>query len=340
MNKRHKSRFCFSLLLIVIIFSFGSCSERSRKPFYEADISGIYLDSPKIKRYEKALFGMNPHILAEEIENHRDSFAIFLENTIDESSIQRLHDFITDPQIVDLYLGSREVWGEMEFLTKDLHKALTYFHYHFPYLALPEFYTYIGGVDYITPVKHFDDYIIIGIDSYLGSNYETYDRIGIPKYISRWMQPENLVVDIMLAMADTRLSKLDLPNETLLDHMIFHGKRQFFVDCMLPRTHDSLKISYTGAHLEWINRFESYAFMYKLDNNLLYSTDHRTINNFINKAPFTSRFSNESAPRTGVWLGWQIVREYMRRHPDVGLQELLAESDSRKILSGARYRPR
>ncbi len=340
MNKRHKSGFCFSLLVIILLFLFGACSDRGRKPFYEADISGIYIDSIEVKRYEEVLFGTDPDNLAEEIERHRDRFALFLENMSDESSVQRLFDFITDPPVIELYHDSRDIWGDMGHFKRDIHKALTYYHYHFAPNELPDFYTYISGIDYLLPVKYFDNIVVIGLDAYLGSDYEAYDRLGIPKYMSRWMQPDRLAVDVMLAMADARLSETELPYSTLLDHMIFHGKRLFFVDCMLPRMPDSLKIAYTGANIEWINNFESYAWMYKLDNDLLYSADHRTINGFTGKAPFTSRFSNESAPRTGVWLGWQIVREYMRRHPDVGLQELLAERDSRKILSGARYRPR
>jgi hypothetical protein len=41
----------------------------------------------------------------------------------------------------------------------------------------------------------------------------------------------------------------------------------------------------------------------------------------------------ESAPQLGVWLGWNIVRQYMERHPEVTLNGLLSEGDHQKILS-------
>lgn len=340
MNKRQKKSICFLAFFLFVSFVFVSCSERRRKAFYEADISGIQIDSLSIKRYEEVLFGINPVFLEKEIKNYRDTFAVFLQNIInDEVSIAKLYDFITDPFIIEIYTDSKALWEHTDSIEALLTDAFRYFHYHFPEYRIPGIYTYISGVDYVTPVRYFNDQLIIGIDNYLGPDYAKYDEYGIPRYLSRRMRPERLVVDVMGTIADTWLANYSPLPETLLDHMIYQGKRQFFLDCMLPRLPDSLKIGYTGDQMQWIRKFESYVWVYKLDNNLLYTTDQRTILGFINEAPFTSRFSNDSAPRTGVWLGWQIVREYMRRNPDLTLHDLINESDSRKILAGSRFRP-
>ncbi len=340
MNKRQKKRICYLVFPLVVFIMLVSCSGRSRKPFYEADISGIHLDGLNIYRYEQVLFGLNPNFLENEIRDYKDTFAIFLSNIIDdEVSIARLHEFITDPLIIELYNDSKDRWGHTDSLEALLLDAFRYYHYHFPDHPVPDIYTYVSGVDYVMPVKYFDNQLIIGVDNYLGAGYETYARVGVPRYISRRMRPDHLVTDVMGVMADAWLASVSKPPETLLDHMIYQGKRQFFLDCMLPRLPDSLKIGYSSAHHDWIMNNERHAWIYKLDNELIYSTDHRTIQGFINEAPFTSRFSNQSAPRTGVWLGWQIVREYMRRNPEITLNELFMEENSRKILTEARYRP-
>ena len=49
---------------------------------------------------------------------------------------------------------------------------------------------------------------------------------------------------------------------------------------------------------------------------------------------------NESAPKLGVWTGWQIVRLYMEKHPDVTLKDLMLDNDYQKILTDANYRPK
>jgi hypothetical protein len=340
MNKRQKKQICFTIALIVVIFFSNACTGDGRKPFWEADISGVHINEVHIHRYEKMLFGLNPFTLQDSLESHYEEYAFFLDGTLgDPSAMESLYDFVTDPDILSLYFDIHEKWEDPKALAEPLTYAFRFHRYHFPDIGFPQIYSYISGIDYMMPVIYTGDILAIGLDNYLGSDYELYNKLGIPRYQSRWMRPERLVVEVMLAFADARLSEYSTVPETLLDHMIYHGKRQYFLDCMLPSTQDSLKIAYTGANIQWMEYYKGYAWTYKLDNDLLYTTDHRAITQFTGEAPFTSAFGRESAPRTGVWLGWQIVREYMRRNPDLLLPDLLSEGDSRKILSGARYRP-
>lgn len=318
-----------------------SCTGGGRKPFFEADVSGIERPEIQILRYEQILFEANPFVLNDALTPYLNDYHVFLEHTIDdELAIQALFEFVTDPDIIALYMDSQYVWDDIDPLKKELESAFRFYRFHFPDHHIPIFHTYISGIDYMVPVKMIDDRMVIALDTYLGSDYEKYNLLGIPRYISRWMRPESVVVDVMRTLAGVHLAKVPGTPESLLDHMIHEGKKQFFLDCMLPRTQDTLKIAYTGHQMNWMEAYQGFAFTYKIDNDLLYSTDRRVIRQFINLAPFTTPFSNESAPRTGAWLGWQIVREYMRRNPDVGLQELFEETDHQKILAGARFRPR
>ena len=58
------------------------------------------------------------------------------------------------------------------------------------------------------------------------------------------------------------------------------------------------------------------------------------------EGPFTAAFSKESAPRIGYWIGWQIVRQYMKNNPEVTLQDLINETDSQLLLSKSKYKPK
>ncbi len=341
MNKRLKKRNCYVIALIVLILFGSACSRDGRKPSWEADVSGISIEKMEIQRFEEVLFNVNPSTLEGSLEPYFEKFSFFIEGSMGNSeAIESLYNFVTDPEIRELFIDTGKRWDDTDAITEPLAHTFRFHRYHFPDIELPEVYTYISGIDYMMPIIYTGDKLVIGLDNFLGSDYALYDRLGIPRYLSRWMRPERLNVEVMLAFADARLSEYAPMPETLLDHIIYHGKRQYFLDNMLPRTHDTLKIAYTATNLEWMRHFEGYAWTYKLDNDLLYTSDHRIINQFTGEAPFTSAFGRDSAPRTGVWLGWQIVREYMRRNPEVDLQKLLSEGDSRKILAGARYRPR
>ena len=341
MNKRLKKRNCYVIALIVLILFGSACSRDGRKPSWEADVSGISIEKMEIQRFEEVLFNVNPSTLEGSLEPYFEKFSFFIEGSMGNSeAIESLYNFVTDPEIRELFIDTGKRWDDTDAITEPLAHTFRFHRYHFPDIELPEVYTYISGIDYMMPIIYTGDKLVIGLDNFLGSDYALYDRLGIPRYLSRWMRPERLNVEVMLAFADARLSEYAPMPETLLDHILYHGKRQYFLDNMLPRTHDTLKIAYTATNLEWMRHFEGYAWTYKLDNDLLYTSDHRIINQFTGEAPFTSAFGRDSAPRTGVWLGWQIVREYMRRNPEVDLQKLLSEGDSRKILAGARYRPR
>lgn len=334
-------RVCFLGVFLIITLSFIACSPWERKPFYEADISKIPVDTVSISQYEEVLFNANPFVLYEELAPHIEEFYFFLgEGVHDPEGQQQLYDYVTDPFIIELYFDSREKFPELEWLRHSLTKAFRFYMYHFPDDTLPRVYSYISGIDYGMPIKYEDGHLVIALDNYLGADYPYYEKIGIPRYQSRWMRPETLPSDVIRILADKHLGRVSPAPETLLDHMVHEGKKQYFLDCMLPRTHDSLKIKYTGMQLAWMDQNEGRVWNYKLDNELLYSTDHGAVTKFIRDAPFTAPFGRQSAPRTGVRMGWQMVREYMRRNPDVSLQELINETDARKILAGARYRPR
>jgi len=64
-----------------------------------------------------------------------------------------------------------------------------------------------------------------------------------------------------------------------------------------------------------------------------------SIKRFIDDGPFTAPFTEDSPARTGAWLGWQIVRSYMKKHPDVKLPELLRNQDYQGILNQSGYQP-
>jgi hypothetical protein len=124
--------------------------------------------------------------------------------------------------------------------------------------------------------------------------------------------------------------------------MIYNGKIMYFMDKILPDAGDTLKISYTRDQLKWCTDFEPKIWAYFLEENLLYETDYPKIQKYLTEAPFTPGLGerNESAPKLAVWTGWQIVRAYMDKHPEVTLQQLMANKDAQKILNESKYRPK
>ena len=128
---------------------------------------------------------------------------------------------------------------------------------------------------------------------------------------------------------------------SLLDRMIFNGKILYFMDAVMPKLTDSLKIGYSAKQMEWCQRFEPQIWGYFLDSNLLYESDYMKIQKYLTEAPFTPGIGekNESSPKLAVFIGWQIVRKYVEEN-EVSLQDLMQDTDYQKILTKSKYKPK
>jgi uncharacterized protein YjaZ len=78
---------------------------------------------------------------------------------------------------------------------------------------------------------------------------------------------------------------------------------------------------------------------YLAEHKQLYSTDRMSIKRYIDDGPYTASFSEGSPARTGIWLGWQIVRSYMKQNPEVKLADLLNNNNFQSILNQSGYQP-
>ena len=114
------------------------------------------------------------------------------------------------------------------------------------------------------------------------------------------------------------------------------------MDAVMPEISDTLKIGYTKEQLNWCKEYESGIWAYFIENNLLYESDYLKIQKYLAEAPFTPGIGEKSnsAPKLGIWTGWQIVKKYMNKNPELSLQHLMLEENAQKILTESKYKPR
>jgi hypothetical protein len=333
------SGFAIAGLLVGLLVLMVSCNPGKS---YQVDVSDVEIDPIEIKRYEQVLFEIDPENLQEEIEPYVDDYYLFLGDEINtDMGQQQLYDYITDEFNREVYQDLIEQWGDLSSLEGELTDAFTYFSYHFPERNIPGIYSYLSAIDYEYPVFYQDGIAILALDMFLGKEYENYDRIGIPVFKRVKYIPDAVPVELMRTIAKDFIQQAGFPPESLLDYMIQEGKVLYFLDSMFPAYPDSLKIYYTKNHINWAVENEGPSWAYILENDMLYSSDRPMIQKFVGDSPFTAPFSASSAPRMGSFIGWMIIRNYMKRNPDITLAELIfAYKDSREILVESRYRPR
>jgi len=316
-----------------------------KKVHEDIDISDSNLKI-EIKRLDKDLFAIDfndaPNSISQLKENYGDFFILYnsrvlnLGNSNNPAYPEYLISFLTDYSINNIYEKTMLVFQDITPIESEINKAFRYYHYYFPDHKIPAIYTFIGGFNQSIVVA--DSILAIGLDKYLGSDCDFYNRLETPKYMQVNMHKAKIPTDALRSWALTEFVYND-SIDNLVNNMIYHGKIQYFLDAMFPETPDTLKFGFTNQQLEWCIKNENQMWNMLIDQKLLFSTDYMTINKFINPAPFTSGFPHESPGRAVVWLGHKIIQKYMTRHPKITLEQLMANNKYQKILSESRYEP-
>jgi len=328
-------------LAILALSLLQSCNLTDKKPGGSSKSdqnTAQFSGKTEILRYEKALFGIPDNNFAAGIEAIAGEYSIFLgENYNSPEALNQLRGFVKDGQNQQVYAECIKRFPDLDWLSMEFTKAFEILQKEISGVKIPQVYTYVSGFDFDYPIKYADTAMIIALDMYLGSDYDGYPKMGIPVYISERLTPANIMPDCLREMALPLVKSGKSP--VLLDAMIEEGKILHFCSTMLPETDDHLKIGYTKEQLEWCTDNENSLWSFLIENELLYSADAQSMSMFMTDGPFTASFSQQSPSRTGAWLGWQIVNDYMKNNK-VSLKELMSNTNSQEILEKSAYKPK
>lgn len=323
----------FTIIIAAILLLIAGCNGSSSKP------PKVAVELQPIKRYEQALFSIHPDSLGIGLKRIQDEFLVFLDADLDNSlNLLKVNDFITTPEFVMLNNDVQKVYPDLDFLQGELSDAFGYLKAAYPDFEVPVVFSYVSGLDVEQPVKISGNNLIIGLDLYLGSDNAVYAMAGFPKYKTHWMRKESLLADCMREYALNFMP--DQSPRNILDHIVSNGKQLYFVSQMIPGLHDSLLLRYTASQLDWAQRFQGNTWTYFIENQLLYSTETSMVRQIINDAPFSSAFGNDSPPRILWFVGYEMIKAYMKQNRSVSIPELMMMTDSQEILQASRYRPK
>lgn len=325
-----------SFIAFFIVCSCGSDSSQK----LNFDVSHINIPYFKIKRYEQDLFKIDTLFFLQELNAIQNQYSVFLGNEkIEEEYAQPLYKYITDPKLRQLNIEVQKKYSDISFLEKELKNAFQYYLYYFPDAQLPDVYTYISGLYYEYPIQISDQAMIIGLDLYLGANFQTYKDHGIPVYKSKRMTNEHITIDCMKELAQVFIDN-NIVHKNFLEEIIHNAKTLYFVDALLPTKADHFKIGFNEEQLNWCKSNEQNIWAFFIDQQILYSADYELTRKFTQDGPFTLAFSRNAPAKIGDWIGWQILRAYMNNNPEVMLNQLLQETNAQKILKESKYKPR
>src|ERR1700744_838593 len=337
-----KTRQIYLFFLIALIFA--SCQGNKKK----VDVSNIPV-TVNIQRFDWDFDKLRTKPMVEQSLALNQHYGIFyrdfINTIIPATDIRDTAYFATLRQIfnsefhghkqyIDLKHEVDSIYpGKMEKQSTELTDAFRRIKYFYPNAKLPaNVYAYFSGFQAQTMLG--DDYFAIGLDMFLGANSKFYPALSenLPHYLTRRFTPDNIAPRVAESIIRENLFPERDEDKTLLAKMIYNGKILYLMDQVLPDVPDSTKIGYSTKQIRWCESFKANIWAYFLEENLLYNSDYMKIQTYLNEAPFTPGLGekSESAPKLGIWTGWQIVRQYMDKHPGVTLQQLMANQDAQK----------
>lgn len=262
----------------------------------------------------------------------------------DEGEIARLQEWIRHPRTRWLYDTVQTIFPDVSFLEKDLETTFKYARYYFPETNPPKVYTTISDFGYFPFLYAEDslrDGIGISLELFLGEDfpYRTYTGLNnaFSDYLIRSYNRDHMVRRVLEVWIEDLAGPP--PGNRLIDYMIHNGKKLFIMESLMPNVSDTVIMDYSLEKMNWAKTHERDIWYHFTTGGWLYETAMTKIQKYIGPSPSSPGMPRESPGNTGSWLGWQIVRAYMKKHPEVSLKDLLKLDDAQKILDMSGYRP-
>ncbi|MBX2961130.1 MAG: gliding motility lipoprotein GldB [Cyclobacteriaceae bacterium] len=253
----------------------------------------------------------------------------------DSVFVAELYQRFTNNYMDSLRTDVKNVFDDERALKQQFEEAFSNMRYYYPDAPAPKIITLVTGLDNDMLVS--DSLIIVSLDYYLGPKARY--RPNMYEYLLRQYVKENIVPSTMLLFGMNRYTYTNLEDERAIADMMAFGKSYYFAKHMLPCVPDSVFIWYTAEEVKGARENQDMIWYRLIEDQVLYSTNHMVKQRFLSERPFTIEVGEQCPGRIAQWVGWEIVKSYMKTHPEITLQQLMEETDAELIFKESRYKP-
>ena len=339
-------------LFLLILFTLG-CGEKKR-----ADVNRpAPMEEPEdtlslqFIRFEQSIQGLSRPVLPEAVAALRKSHGQFFElwctrlagilptgegTPSDQEIAFNLNQYLSDKYITEVFKECDHQYKNLDWLKEELTPVFRRYKKAFPGKPVPKIMTYVSP--FSSNVMAMDSVAGIGLHFYLGADYKYYPSLELPMYMIRKLRKEYIVNDLLKGWLDSEYMN-DSAQTSCLTQMIYYGKVMYATEILSPKTDDSIITGYTAKQLEWAYDHEDKIWGFFIEQNLLYKTNPKVYIKYIHDGNTTGGFPKEAPAKLGPFIGWQIVRSYMKQHPGTNLRQLFEIRDAQKILAESGYKP-
>lgn len=314
------------------------------------DVSAVKVDL-QLQHFDKDFFAVDTNHLDQSLQQLHEKYPGFLRDFIfnilalppqpDSANAVQQQTLTFLRSYRPLKDSADKVFTNLAEVNQQVKRGLQFVKYYFPAYKIPnKLITFIGPINSYGNILTADA-LAVGLQLYMGKNYSLYKTDVVqelyPAYISRRFEKEYIPVNCIKTIVDDMFPD-NSAGRPLIEQMVQAGKRLYLLNRLMPEAADTLKTGYTKEQLDGCYKNESTIWSYFVQNDLVYVTDPSIVKDYMNDAPKTEAFGQESPGFIGQFVGWQIVKKWMAKNDKVTLQQLM-ETNAKTIFEQAKYKP-
>ena len=241
---------------------------------------------------------------------------------------------IKNDSIRKIIFNETQVEFKNDYLRKDISKLYYRLSDQFSNFNSPKIITINNGMDFQYKLIDIDSLVLLSLDCYL-DNDELYK--AIPDYISQKMNKNYLIRDL----AEKLISRyVNYPtNRQFLDKIIYYGK---VYNLMINNLDfgEANALYYNEKEILWAKDNEKEVWKFFIENEILFNTSNILVERFINFGPYSKfgiSIDYESSPMIGKWIGYKIVKSYLKSNNKT-IEEILNMNEYELYLN-SNYKP-
>lgn len=244
-------------------------------------------------------------------------------------------EVLSNPDFQKCFKTTLNEFESLDDLLNEFDQAFKHIKYYYPQFNEPKIYTLFSG--FLGDLYIDKETVYISLEFFVTD--KEICKPPFPIYMSERLTKDFIVPYAVNYYFSEAFIKTDLSDHSLLAEMIYWGKKYYFTQQIIPDIEERLIYGYNAEQVTAITANEKYIWDHFVNNQLFYKNDPSIIEDYIGERPKVVEVSDNCPGRVGRWLGYKLVSSYMEKN-DVSLTELMNESDTQKIFTQSKYKPK
>lgn len=184
------------------------------------------------------------------------------------------------------------------------------------------------------PVVTVDSVVLVALNHYLGAGYPGYE--GLPETLRRFKTPERIPFDVTEAAIAASISAAPGTSDKLLAQMVYEGALALVVQERTGADETSV-MGWTDEEYTQAGELLSDVWRDLVNRDLLFANDRQVTARLMDPRNTPEGYP----PRLGRWIGMQICRAWLDKHPGSAPDDILDQAVylSPTLLPDAGFNP-